>query len=290
MPRLTDLQTRVTSLLQLTEVVSAMRSLSAARVQQAHDRISSIRQYTSVVEGALGDVLSGLAVPPELVPNETTGPGAVIVFGSEHGFVGAFNDRLLERAVPELRGTEEQLYVVGSRALIAARERALSVAWSSPSASHVGGISDVGLRVAEHISAVVTDRDLQRVVLVYARGSVGTTWRVVTETLLPFDVRPFRPRHQRRPSPLSNLSAKPLLNALVDELVFAQLNHVAAESFASENISRLAAMESAHDNVGRKLDELQRLESTLRQEEITTELLDIVTGAEAMNSGRSHPR
>jgi len=74
----------------------------------------------------------------------------------------------------------------------------------------------------------------------------------------------------------------PLIDCLVDELLFAQLAHVATESFASENAARLGVMQAAIDNVDGKLDNLGRLERELCQEEITTELLDLVTGAEAV--------
>jgi F-type H+-transporting ATPase subunit gamma len=85
-----------------------------------------------------------------------------------------------------------------------------------------------------------------------------------------------------RPRALSNLTPNVLLDGLIAELLFAQLAHAATESFASENAARLASMESAADNVTGKLDDLRRIERELRQEEITTELLDIVTGAEAI--------
>ena len=69
---------------------------------------------------------------------------------------------------------------------------------------------------------------------------------------------------------------------MIGELLLAQLAHAVTESFANENAARLAAMQAATENVSSKLEELRRSERELRQEEITTELLDVVTGADAI--------
>ncbi|QGM95716.1 F0F1 ATP synthase subunit gamma (plasmid) [Methylocystis rosea] len=69
------------------------------------------------------------------------------------------------------------------------------------------------------------------------------------------------------------------------EYVFALLTEAAVESIASENAARFAAMESAYDNVSKKLEELRQEANQARQSEITTELIDLITGAEALNNG-----
>jgi F-type H+-transporting ATPase subunit gamma len=281
MPRLSDLQARIHSLGELESVVAALRSVSAARVQQAHGVLDAIRQYTVVLQDALGAALLRVPIPE----GETAPPGAggfVVAFGSEHGFVGGFNERLLTHAAIELRNGAE-LFVIGSRANLAATERGDRVTWSAPMASQVLGVDEVALRVAEELGR---RRDVSRVVLVYTRSSGGATWRIVTETLMPFDLRAYAPRQSNVTPPLSNLEPEALVDGLVEEMLFAQLAHAATESFASENSARLVSMESAADNVSGKLDELHRVEHELRQEEITTELLDVVTGAAAVVNQR----
>lgn len=281
MQRLSELQVRLQSLGELNGVVRALRSISAARVQQAHVVLDSIRQYTTVIQDALTDAAQSLPLPqdPSAAGDRA---GSVVVFGSEHGFVGGFNERLLDVAALEQRPGDE-LLVVGARSVLLAGERRAHVSWSCAMASQVGGIDDVALRVAEELARAEGQRAAERVILVYTRSSAGT-WRIVTETLLPFDLRPYTSRRGNRAAPISNLSRGTLLNGLVVELLFAELAHAAAESFASENAARLAAMESAADNVAGKLDELRRIERELRQEEITTELMEVVTGVEAITN------
>ncbi len=283
MLRASELQTRIHGLAQLGEVVGALRSVSAARVQQAHAVLDSVRQYTAVIRDALAEAARGV-VFPSWPPRSSDAPGrggCVVAFGSEHGFVGGFNERVLTHAAMQ-RQAGDELLVVGSRAVLVAGERRHEMSWSCPMASQVGAVDEVTLRVAEQIGRSGGLHETARVILVYTRSSGGATWRIVTETLLPFDIRPYLPSRVDRPTPLSNLPPADLLDGLIGELLFAQLAHAATESFASESAARLGAMESAADNIASKLEDLIRAEREMRQEEITTELLDIVTGAEAI--------
>jgi F-type H+-transporting ATPase subunit gamma len=283
MPRLAQLQSRIHSLEELGDVVGALRAVSATRVQQAHAVLESIRQYTEVIHEALAEALRALPPPPN--PSDPSPSAALIIaFGSEHGFVGGFNDRVLD-AVATRRKPGDELIVVGTRADLVARERREAVTWSCAMAAQVAGIDEVGLRLMERIAVASGRRRVDRVTLVYMRVANGPAARAITETLLPFDVKSIPHAGALRPKAISNLAPLVLLDGLVDELLFAQLAHAATESFASENTARLAAMQAATDNVTTKLDDLARIERELRQEEITTELLDVVTGAEAVREG-----
>lgn len=284
MPRLADLQARIRSLGELNEVVSAMRALSAARVQQAQEALAGIRQYAAVIEDALADAVprARAAVTPTESSAEDTAPGIVAAFGSEHGFVGAFNDRVLDRAVEHMRTPRDRLIVIGTRCAAVAQERGLSIDWNCATATQLGGVDDVALRVAEAIGRGGSAAPVTRMVLVYTRSSGGATWRIVADAPLPLDITHYATPRVDRPPPISNLAPARLLDRLVEEFVFSLLTHATTESFASENGARLAAMEAARSNIEEKLDDLTRLEREGRQDEITTELLDLVAGAEAM--------
>jgi F-type H+-transporting ATPase subunit gamma len=99
--------------------------------------------------------------------------------------------------------------------------------------------------------------------------------------LFPLDLAQGPVRSARLP-PLHNLPAPSLLEKLIAEHVLALLTEAATESLASENAARFRAMESAHENIRKKRDRLLSEARQARQEEITTELLDVVTGAAAI--------
>ncbi len=292
MDRLEEIQARIKNLGDLADVVGAMRSLAAVRVQQARGALPAIRKYTAVVEGALAQAfaLGSLGAPP--AGASSPGPAAAaIVFSSEQGFVGAFNEHILERAAAQLDRPSDCLLVVGARGASLAAERRLAVAWTAPMTTHGGGVVDVARGVAAEVYRRAARGELRRVTLVYAKSSGGAASEVVATTLLPFDPSPYLAAGAAAgPPPITYLAPRELVDRLIDELVLAELMRAAMESFASENGARLATMESAHNSIDRKLDELSQDERRRRQDEITTELLDIVTGAEAVAGEEKAPQ
>jgi F-type H+-transporting ATPase subunit gamma len=288
--RLEEIQARIKSLGELANVVGAMRSLAAVRVQQARGALPGIRKYTEVVDGALAQAFSlGALGPREGGPSAAPeGSGsAVIAFSSEQGFVGGFNERVLDRAGAQLGTPRDRLLLVGSRGAALAAERHLEVAWTTPMTTHGEGVASVARSVAQEVYRRARGGGLRRVTLVYAKTAGGAASEVVVSTLLPFDPTPYVSAAAKAGvPPLANLTPRDLVDRLVDELVFAELMHAAMESFAGENGARLATMEAAHTSIDQKLDDLSQDERRRRQDEITTELLDIVTGAEAVAGER----
>jgi F-type H+-transporting ATPase subunit gamma len=286
--RLSEIQARIKNLGELGDVVGAMRSLAAVRVQQARGALPAVRKYTAVIEGALAQAfaLGPRAAEPSSTSSAASG-SATIVFSSEQGFVGAFNERVLELGTAQLSLPGDRLLVVGARGAALAAERRLAVAWTVPMATHGGGVADVARRIAEEVYRRAGRGELRRVTLVYARSTGGAGSEVMAIALLPFDPTPYLSAGAGAGlPPLTNLAPRELVDRLVDELLLAELTRAAMESFASENGARLATMEAAHTSIDRKLDDLSREERRRRQDEITTELLDIVTGAEAVAGER----
>jgi F-type H+-transporting ATPase subunit gamma len=136
-------------------------------------------------------------------------------------------------------------------------------------------------RLAAALFSRVAQGELTRAEVIFMRYRQGGAETVERLVLFPLDLARLAAPPARLP-PLHNLAAPALLDRLVGEYVFALLTEAATESLASENAARFRAMDSAHDNVRKKRDGLLREARRARQEEITTELLDVVTGAAAM--------
>lgn len=283
--RLAELQARIDNLGDLQDIMAAMRALAAMRLQQAQGALPGIRHHSGILDGAMQRVLR-LAGGDSIL---TGGGGrqAVIVFAAEHGFSGAYSDHVLDKATELAQGEGIQggeshtgmVLVVGSRGRIKAEERRLKVAWSQPMATHLDGILSTVLNLSGHLAGLVARDSIRRVTVVYGRNPSGAHWKVETETLLPFGTPSFHARDAV--APLVHLHPDDLFDRTVEEFLFARLMHAAIESFASENAARLVAMEAAHDNIETKIDALTQQSRLQRQEEITTELLDVVIGATA---------
>ncbi|HEY0836216.1 MAG TPA: F0F1 ATP synthase subunit gamma, partial [Azospirillum sp.] len=119
------------------------------------------------------------------------------------------------------------------------------------------------------------------VTVLYGRSAQGGAPEVVREALLPLDLARVGANGHAVP-PLTNLPPADLVSRMVDEYLFAVLAHAAMESFAAENAARLSVMMAARQNIDSTLDELTGVVRRLRQEQITTELIELATGAEAL--------
>ncbi|HLN25419.1 MAG TPA: FoF1 ATP synthase subunit gamma [Patescibacteria group bacterium] len=275
MPRLAEIEAHVASMDTLQGIVGAMRSLAGIRVQEAQRALPGVRRYAEVMASAIGRTLGFIDEPPQR--GALRGGRAVIVLTAEHGFSGGFNERLMEMAERVL-APDDRLYVLGSRGAAVLEERGRKPLWSQAMATRSAGARDSALALSDALYRGLAEGTLSRVEVIFSRFRQLGAWEVERKTLLPLDLPVLRSAQP----PLHTLPPAALLESLTGDYVFALLVEAVVESIASENSARFAAMESAHDNVGKKLDQLRQDANRVRQDEITTELLDLVTGAEAV--------
>ena len=282
MTRLSEIQSHIASMDELLDIVGAMRSLAGMRLQEAQHALSGIRTYAHSMAAGIGSAL--LLMPqPVAETRQEQNRRALIVCTAEHGFVGGFNERMLEAADAILEPSD-LLFVLGSRGAALAFERGRKVTWTRPMATRLAGAPDAVNRLASELYARIARGEITRVDVMFCRYRQGAASTIERRQLLPLDTATLVTKLAHQP-PLRNLPPRPLLEKLMAEYVFALLTEAAVESIASENAARFAAMESAHDNVNKKLAGLQENARQARQTEITSELLDLITGAEAMHVG-----
>ncbi|MDA9436879.1 F0F1 ATP synthase subunit gamma [Bradyrhizobium sp. CCBAU 51627] len=282
MTRLSEIQSHIASMDELLDIVGAMRSLAGMRLQEAQHALPGIRSYADSMAAGIGSAL--LLMPqPVTETHQEKCHRALIVCTAEHGFVGGFNERMLEAAEATL-GPFDLLFVLGSRGAALAFERGRKLAWTGPMATRPAGAPDAVNRLTSEIYARIAHSEIARVDVMFGRYRQGAASMIERRLLLPLDTAKLVAKPARQ-VPLHNLPPRPLLEKLVAEYIFALLTEAAVESIASENAARFAAMASAHDNVSNKLAGLQGNARQARQTEITAELLDLITGAEAMQVG-----
>jgi F-type H+-transporting ATPase subunit gamma len=285
MEELARLQARLAGINQLLDVVGTLRSIAAVRLQQARHCLPGVREYSEVVADALA---SALRLEPRRATTGAAGTRkrTVVVFCAEHAFTGGFNERLLERTRDEV-GEGTTLGIVGTRGAVMAKERGWEVAWWAPAATHTMSVPDAARRVALELYAGILQGDAQHVDVIFTAWQAAGPPEVDKRRLLPLEEETLQ-RRLRGPKPLHNLPRDRLLGQLAAEYVHAHLVRAAMESLASENDARLRTMEGARRNADERREELISLERRLRQEQITTELLDITTGAEAIGGRHRH--
>jgi F-type H+-transporting ATPase subunit gamma len=283
MEELAQLKARIESLAQLRRLFSAMRAISAQRVQVAISALGGIRRYSQFVEGAIS---SAASLKPEVDLDWTgengQGSAVLVAICAEHGFAGLFNRAVLERARSAL-GANEKLGIVGRRGGTLATESGFQPHWTLPMATHVGGI----ITTARHVAANLHDAASVR--LAYASYQKGGHFDVVVRTIIPIDLDLLK-EGANQAAPLHHLDPEVLLRQLIEEHLFSDLVLALMESLASENGNRLSVMKAADHNIEEKLNGLQRHANQVRQQSITSEILDVVTGAEAIMESASDVR
>lgn len=275
--RLTEVEARRASVQDLGTVTDVMRSLAAMRLQQALGTLAGTRAYADVIAGALAQAAALLDDAPMQWPVNGHGHSALVLFAPEHGFVGAFAERLVEAALAAPPGCA--LWVVGQRGAALLEERGRPPAWCAAMATNTDAVTATARRIADALYRAAAEGRLGRVELLYGRTNAGAPPEPVRRPLLPLGL----PREGARPvPPLINMPPRELIARLVDEYVFALLADAAMESFAAENAARFTTMMTARHNIETTLDELTATARHLRQEQVTNELIELVSGAEAM--------
>lgn len=278
MTRLADIGRHIATAAELLDVVGAMRSLAGMRVHEAQRALPGVRRYADAMAHAIADAL--LLIPDSAPAPPVRRRRALVLFTAEHGFVGGFNQMLIDS--PEAAAArDDALFVLGSRGAALARERGRQTTWARPMATRAASAPEPVRRLTAELYRRIARNEISRVEIVFARSSQGGPTTLVHRALLPLDLASLA---QARPgqAPLHNLPSPVLLEKLIAEYVFALLTEAAIESIASENAARFAAMDSAHENVTKKLEQLRGSARQARQSEITEELLDLATGAEAL--------
>jgi F-type H+-transporting ATPase subunit gamma len=273
MEQLARLKARLTTLTELGDIIVAMRALAAAALQESRKALPAVSRYALLIESGISDVAAMLDATAEPVPPSENGEAETIcLIGSEHGFVGDLNAELLA-GIEIPKGS--QLIVVGRRLQGAAEERDLPIAAALSMTTHVAGIPRLARKIAETVGASTHVR-----LATVKHDPSKATAQAETRQVLPVKLPELGAR--AAPPPLHQLRPRELLAELAGEYLLVEISRALIEALAEENQIRLGVLAAASQNITDKLEELRRKERTIRQETITTELLDVVVGAEAI--------
>lgn len=287
-----SLRRKISSAGDLQSVVRTMKALAASSIGQYENSVHALADYARTVELGLGVCLresESEALPAE--PNDHADKGAIaaVVFGSDQGLVGQFNDVVADFAVQTLaaRPRKHRVWTVGERVHARLSDAGLPLTGLFAVPNSVKAITPlVGQILVE--SEAPHDHDIAtELYLFYNRPASGAVYAPVSQRLLPLD-ETWRRRLTGLSWPTANLpevigGGAATLRVLIREYLFVSLFRACAESLASENASRLAAMQRADKNIDELLVNLHGAFHELRQSAIDAELFDVIAGFDAMS-------
>ncbi len=300
METIEDIRRRIKNAGELHSIVRTMRALAMTSIRQYERAVESLADYYRTTELGLHVVLTtavreGYALP--LAPRKPLAERgtAILVFGSDQSMCGQFNEQIAaytaERLV-SLGILPYNLHVIaiGARVVPSLSAHGLNVADLLSVPGSVAAITPMVQEIllrSDQWQNPATQPIVEQLFLFYNRLQTTIAYRPRMQRLLPINLKQFRHLEQQRwPSPVLptfSMAWQPLFSALLREHLFVSLFRAFAESLASENAARLVSMQAAERNIEERLDELHRLYHQQRQNSITSELLDIISGFELLN-------
>jgi F-type H+-transporting ATPase subunit gamma len=284
MPSLKDLRKRVRTVKSTQQITKAMKMVAAAKLRRAQDAAERARPYAGKLTDLLAAVSAGFdpeSMPHPLLARREERCIDLVVLTSDRGLCGGFNAQLLRRAEGFLReraGLEVKVHVLGKKGIEYFRRRAVPLL-SERQGVLTTPVTDLAGGLARSVVDRFINGETDGVYLAYSKFRSAISQVPTVSPLLPvappaggeeagdYIFEPTRPE---------------LLGALLPRYIEALVSQAVLESIASEHGARMTAMESATNNASDMIERLTLLMNRTRQAAITKELMEIVSGAEAL--------
>ena len=285
------LRRRIRSVESTKKITRAMELIAATRVVQAQERTRKARPYAEQITNVILDLAGAGASSshPLLAERPGGGKAAFVVVTSDRGLAGAYNSAVIRAAEREIQaarteGLDYSLFLVGKKALTYFRFRGYRIDHVFLSKTDRPTYEDAR-EIGQAVRTAFEGGELDRVDLVYTRFISAGSQRVVVRRFLPLEID--EDESTEGSGPRADFEFEPSPDGILDELVpryvEARLYAALLDASASEHASRQRAMKAATDNAEELIISLSRAMNRARQDAITTEIMEIVGGAEALS-------
>ncbi len=287
MGSLKDIKRRITTVRKTQQITRAMRMVAGAKLRRAQEATLAARPYAERMRATLAEVARAQrdSDHPLLVPHEETRAALVFAITSDRGLCGAFNANVIKQAHWAVRtrqqaGAVVKISTAGKKVREAFQRRmpeALGEHYPQDGWVNFGQAA----AIAAHLSRRYAEREVDEVVLVYSEFVSAITQTPRAVVLLPFSAGLGGAAGEALPYQIEPDPAK-LLSVLVPKAVEVEIFRALLENQAGEHAARMAAMEAATRNTEELIGSLTLQYNRARQAAITKELVEIVSGAEAL--------
>lgn len=295
MASLKEVRGRIQSVVSTQQITKAMKMVAAAKLRRAQDRIIGMRPYANKLEGILHNLTAmtggDAGAYAEERPLERA---ALVVVTSDRGLCGAFNANVCKKALLAINTDYKELLTGGRLQVVCVGKKAYDyfskrLPDGAVDNTYVGLFGDLQFeeakKAAEYLMEAFLNKEFDRVDIVYNEFKNVATQNVVKEQFLPAvkeegeqqEVAPLQTDYIFEPS------KEYVIKELIPKSLKIQFYKALLESNAGEHGARMTAMDKATENAGDLLKELRLVYNRTRQAAITTEILEIVAGAEALS-------
>ena len=284
MANLKEIRGRITSISSTMQITSAMKMVSAAKLKKATDAIVMLRPYSEKLQEIIENVssttdLEGISTFTE---EREVKKVLYIVVTSNKGLAGAFNSSVIKELNNTISNTghEVEILAVGKKVFDAVRRN--RNVYDNQSAIFDGMNFQVVSNFMEHVMRDYSEGKFDKVFVIYNKFLNAATQQVQTEQVLPIAMAPKE--GTANTDYLFEPNAAEILNVLIPKSIKTQVYKAILDSIASEHGARMTAMHKATDNAEALRNDLKIFYNKARQAAITNEILEIVSGAEALKN------
>ncbi|MDG1090235.1 MAG: ATP synthase F1 subunit gamma [Candidatus Marinimicrobia bacterium] len=283
MANLKSLQERIKSVSSIQQVTKAMKMVAAAKVKKAQDKMEISRPYSKNTQDMICRILPQVSNDNiALVSKRKVSKTALIIITSDRGFAGSFNSsviRLAEKEIEKLGKDKVQLFCLGKKSSEYFSKRNYNVVqsfydfWKDMT-------FDTASDIAETFIAAFKNHEVDEVNVIYNRFKTLASQDLMMEKVLPIDfTEDYNPKDYNYDYEPNKES---IVKSLLPKHLKVQMWQQMLESYSSEEAARMIAMDNATENAKEIIKELKLEFNKARQAAITTEMLEIVGGAEAL--------
>jgi len=292
MDTLESLRQKLEGAQEIKSVVRTMKAVAASNIGQYEQAVSSLGDYFRTISLGIIAYFRQENIESMYQQNETKRKEEkliyVVVFGSDQGLVGQFNDSLTEfvaKSLKDLPGKKE-IWAVGERVQLLLEDMGYNTSKLFSVPSSVNAITPLVQEILMKSEERFNQGNTNEVYIFHNQPKSGAGYEAVIQRFLPLDEK-WRQSLTMQKWPTNKIpqvigGIRPTLLALIHAYLFASLFKACAESLNSENASRLAAMQRAEKNIEELLDDISHKFNSMRQSSIDEELFDVVSGFEAL--------
>ena len=283
MPSLIDIRRRIKSVKNTQQITKAMKMVAAARLRKAQDRVISSRPFARMTDELLRNVaaaaIGGGEFEHQLLAQRREEKIQLVLITSDRGFAGGFNANLIKAAqqfLDDHRGkTEAELY--GKKGRDHFRSRDVAVSGEMTGVSERPTVEQAN-ELAGKLIRRFSDAEVDSVYLIYNEFKSVLSQKVVVKKILPVEV----PEGDATREYIYEQPPAQLLSALLPQYAQLQIIQAFLESAAAEHAARMTAMDAATSNASEVIDKLTLYMNRVRQASITKEIIEVVSGAAAL--------
>lgn len=286
MANLKEIRARISSISSTMQITSAMKMVSAAKLKKAQDAIVMLRPYSEKLQELIENVNSN-PDPDNISPYAKKRPVKRVLYitiTSNRGLAGAFNSSVIKELNTRISSEnyEVEVLAVGKKVYDAVRKS--RKVFENQSAVYDALTFEAVSKFTKNVMKEFTAGNFDKVYIVYNKFINAATQEVITEQVLPIAMPENAQAQGANTDYMFEPNAKEILDVLIPKSIKTQVYKAILDSVASEHGARMTAMHKATDNAEALRNELKIFYNKARQAAITNEILEIVSGAEALNA------